>query len=213
VTHLKKQSINIFLVIVIGIFVGLQVDIKDNPTKVDNEIFSDESMKDKETEITTGLTPKYLIDFLSENGFTVSPVDKGKMSDIYTAKMKVGNTNIVVYVDIYHERKSNQIKLIETTIDGSYYITYSNQKEAEQLVTKVATNYLVPLASIPYHTSKPEEAKNWVKTHIPNSYAQEPKEKTSTKFGLGSLNIYGTPLMRTFEMDFGYGEIEIADTE
>ncbi|WP_144697724.1 hypothetical protein [Fictibacillus phosphorivorans] len=133
------------------------------------------------------------------------------MSDIYTAKLNVGNTNVVIYVDIYLERKSDQVKLIETTIDGSYYVTTSNNKEAEQFVTKVATNFLVPFAALPYNTSRPEEAEKWVKAHITDSYDHEPKEETSKKIEMGTLNIYGNQLMRTFEMDFGYGDITIED--
>lgn len=96
-------------------------------------------------------------------------------------------------------------------IDESYYITTSNHKEAEQLVTKVTTNFLVPFAALLYNTSRPEEAETWVKTHIRDSYDEDPKEKTSKKIGMGTLNIYGTLLMRTFEMDFGYGDISLKD--
>jgi hypothetical protein len=207
---LKKNSF-ILLVVIAGIVVGLQINKQNDILPIDTEISVIQEKNVVSNGMSTGLTPRYLIDYLTKNGFLVSPVEKGKMSDIYSANMNVGNTNIVIYVDIYHERNSDQIKLIETTLDGSYYVTSENQEEAEELVTKVATNYLIPLASLPYRTSKPEEAKEWVRNNISDSYDDEPKEKTTTKIGLCTFSIYGNPLMRTFEMDFGYSDINIEE--
>jgi hypothetical protein len=166
---------------------------------------SEEKVKKEEIK-SSGLTPEYFEKYLSENGFTMSPVFNGKMSDIYTGKMKVGDTEALIQVDIYHDRKKKEVLLVEVTIDGSYYVSHPNQKKAEELVNKIADSFYVTFAGIPYKTSSPEEAQEWVKSHIHDSYAVEPKEKTSKEFGLATMNIYGNPLMRFLEIDFGYSD-------
>jgi hypothetical protein len=178
-------------------------EIKAKETKKSTQ--SEEKVKKEEIK-SSGLTPEYFEKYLSENGFTMSPVFKGEMSDIYSGKMKVGDTEALIQVDIYHDRKKKEVLLVEVTIDGSYYVSHPNQKKAEELVTKIADSFYVTFAGIPYKTSSPEEAQAWVKSHIHDSYAVEPKEKTSKEFGLATMNIYGNPLMRFLEIDFGYAD-------
>ena len=93
---------------------------------------------------------------------------------------------------------------METNIDASGYVLHPNQKEVEDLVNQVASNYFVPLAQIPYNASEPEIAGKWINANLLNSYDDEPKEKTSAKIGPATINIYGNPLFRTLEMDFGF---------
>ena len=98
-------------------------------------------------------------------------------------KISLSDSNIVVQVDVYHERSSGEVLLVETNIDASGYVLHPNQKEVEDLVNQVASNYFVPLAQIPYNASEPDVAGQWVNTNLLNSYDDEPKEKTSTKIG------------------------------
>ena len=70
---------------------------------------------------------------------------------------------------------------METNIYASGYILHPNQKEVEDLVNQVASNYFVPLAQIPYNASEPEIAGQWINANLLNSYDDEPKEKTSAK--------------------------------
>ena len=98
-------------------------------------------------------------------------------------KISLSDSNIVVQVDVYHERSSGEVLLVETNIDASGYVLHPNQKEVEDLVNQVASNYFVPLAQIPYNAPEPDVAGQWVNTNLLNSYHDEPKEKTSTKIG------------------------------
>lgn len=79
-----------------------------------------------------------------------------------------------------------------------------NQQEATNIVTQVANSYFVPLAAFPYNTSNPQQASDWVKSQIRTSFSDQPKEKTRKIIGIASINIFGTPLLRTLEIDFGF---------
>src|SRR5690606_5164843 len=125
-------------------------------------------------------------------------------SDIYTAKYTIPDSQILVQVDVYFERSSQQVLLIESNIDASWYITETNQKYYEEYVNKAANNYFSAFASLPYAGSEPDVATEWVQSNILTSYSSEPKERTSTSIGPATINIFGSPLVRTLEIDFGF---------
>ncbi|KAB7671667.1 hypothetical protein [Bacillus sp. B1-b2] len=207
---MKLNPYILSIVIILGILVGLSTNLdtesKSNEAlSVSNDSESTTSANEQEIveEIKTGLTPDYVMDYLSNNGFSISPVYRGETTDIYRGEIKPGNTELMITVDLYYKRESEDIVLIETNIDGSYYVNY-NQTKVEDLVTEAAQKYFIPLVAMPYKTSDPDQAKEWVKLHISDSYSHEPKDKTTTTIGIGTINIYGNPIFRTLELDFGF---------
>lgn len=144
------------------------------------------------------------MEHLQKNGFEILPVTAGTTTDIHTGTLDLNNSNFVVLVDVYFERSSQKILLIETNIDGSAYIDHPDQSEVENTANKIAENYFVPIAKIPFKEPEENEAGEWVKANIHSSYSTDPKEKTSTQVGAATINIFGNPLMRTLEIDFGF---------
>ncbi|WP_046178625.1 hypothetical protein [Domibacillus tundrae] len=198
------------IVVLAALYIGFDATNKQNvsseiATKQALSLESEEENQANEQKTDTNdpqLDPTMLVDFFVENDYTASPIFTGETCDIYTVK----NTyeNVQVQVDIYYERKTEKVVLVESNVDGSYYFAHPDQEGAEKLVTQVANSIFVPLAKLPYNTAKPEEAAEWVQSHIDDSYAVEPKEKTSNHVGLATINIFGSPLFRTLELDFGF---------
>ena len=207
---MKLNPVILIIVVALAIYIGINSNGGQSSATTD-EIETTNLPKEKEmieqAQVqSSGLTPNYLMNTLSENGFEILPKFKGTTCDIYTGKMKISDSNVIVQVDVYHERSSGEVLLVETNIDASAYVDHSNQKEVEDLVNKVANNFFIPLASIPYKGSEPEAAGTWVKSNLLTSYSVEPKEKTSTKIGPATINIFGNPLFRTLEIDFGFAD-------
>jgi hypothetical protein len=205
---MKLNPVILLIVIALAVYIGL--DIKNGQIKpIVNDGYKPVSTTEtpnKKLGKQTGITPEYLMNYLSENEFEILPVFTGATCDIYTGKISLSDSKIEVRVDLYHERSSGEVLLVETNIDASSYIAYANQIEVEELVNEVARSYFIPLANIPYQGSEPDKAGQWVNSNILTSYADEPKDKTSTKIGPATINIFGNPLFRTLEMDFGFGE-------
>lgn len=86
----------------------------------------------------------------------------------------------------------------------SHYVNHSQQKQVLSMVNEVTESYFVHFVKIPYSGSDPEKAGEWVISKLPTSFNFDADEKTTTKIGPATLNIYGTPLMRFLEIDFGY---------
>lgn len=200
---MKLNPVILIIIIIAAVYIGLNINDEQVSTINSDNEKSDEIINSKEN---TGLTPKYFMDYLSKNNFKVSPVFRGTTSDIYSGKTLLSNSNIEVQVDVYHERESNEVLLVEVNITALGYVDHPNQKEVEELVNKVANGYFIPFAKIPYKGSEPEAAEQWVKSNLLTSYSIEPKEKTSTKIGPATFNIYGNPLFRTLEIDFGFAD-------
>ena len=204
---MKVNPYILFVLILAAILLSLKMnDALPLPIQVDDKQLTPTTELNSvdKIESSSGLTPEYFMKFFSENGFTVLPVFAGKTSDIYTGKVIVDDTNIEFRIDVYYERSSKEILLIEGIIDGSYYVNSPNENEVVELLDKAANSYFGSLASLPYTTSKPNDAESWIKNSIIKSYSREPKEKMSQQFGLATINIYGTPLLRTLEIDFGF---------
>jgi len=210
---MKLNPVILIIVIALAVYIGLdikngqikpianQVNIPNSATESPNKNI----IKQKSKNIS-GITPEYLMNYLKENKFEILPVFTGATCDIYTGKTSISESKIEIQVDLYHERSSGEVLLVETNIDASGYIYHSNQREVEELINKVVSNYFIPLASIPYQSSEPDKASQWVNSNILTSYSEEPKDKTSTKIGSATINMFGTPLFRTLEIDFGFAE-------
>lgn len=204
---MKVRHVILFLVVISAIYIGLNINNESfnyssadsNEKIVKNHVPAQESEEKK-----TSLSPTYIMDYLKGNGFEISPTFSGTTSDIYTAKYTIPDSQILVQVDVYFERSSQQILLIESNIDASWYITETNQKYYEEYVNKAANNYFSAFASLPYAGSEPNVAIEWVQSNILTSYSSEPKERTSTSIGPATINIFGSPLFRTLEIDFGF---------
>ncbi|MFD2214966.1 hypothetical protein [Metabacillus endolithicus] len=216
---MKLNPAILSIVVIAAVIVGLQLNgtsivsleettnIEENKSTNTNSAETKTSNNTTENPTSSGLTPEFFEKFYSQNNFDILPVYSGTSSDIYPAQ--IIHDDIEVHFDAYHNRKTDEILLIEVNIDGSYYYNHTNQQEVEDYITNLAETYFVGMAAIPYRTSTPDEAKEWVRSHIKDSYAVEPKEKTSKKFGNATINVYGSPLFRTLEIDFGYAEKNI----
>jgi hypothetical protein len=197
-------------VVIAAVYVGLNLNYSANTT-ASKEVESTDNLNDSTVKITSekphrkssGLTPEYLTEYLEKIGFTNQGIFTGKTTDIYSFDTFAGNSKVQVSVVFYFERETREILLIETTIDGSNYLGH-DQKEATNLVNKVADTYFVPLAAFPYKTSNPQLASDWISSQITTSFSDQPKEKTRKVIGIASINIFGSPLLRTMEMDFGF---------
>jgi hypothetical protein len=197
-------------VVIAAVYVGLNLNYSAN-TNASKEVASTENANnhiaktssEKPHRKSSGLTPEYLTKYLTTNGFTDQGIFTGKTTDIYSFDTYAGNSKVQVSVVFYFERETQEILLIETTIDGSNFLAY-DQKKATDLVNKVAKTYLVPLAAFPYKTSNPQLASEWINSQITTSFSEQPKEKTRKVIGIASINIFGSPLLRTMEMDFGF---------
>ena len=198
---MKINPIILVIVIISAVYIGLKV----NDTQK-NSISYETKDNIKKVSTSPNLSPEYIMDYLSENGFDILPIYKGTRSDIFSGVMSISDSNIQIQVDVYQERSSNKILLIETNIDASSYYSTTNQKEIENIVNEVAKNFFVPLVQMPYDGSNPEKAANWVDSKILTSYSDKPKEKTSTKIGPATINIFGDQYFRTLEIDFGFAE-------
>lgn len=201
---MKLNPIILFIVIATAIYIGLNIN-NEQVNQINLNGNNEETIKGKEQ---TGLTPKYFMDYLSKNNFEIFPVFRGTTSDIYSGRTFLSDSKIEVQVDVYHERESDEVLLIEVNITAVGYVNHPDQKGAEDLVNKVAEGYFIPFAKIPYNGSDPEAAEQWVKSNLLSSYSVEPKGKTSTVIGPATINIYGNPLFRTLEIDFGFAEWE-----
>jgi len=207
---MKLHPLILLIVIIVAVIVGMNAKDISFSELLENEDLQVRESAEASTSANTassnssGLTPEYFTKFFKDNNFKVLPVYKGNTSDIYTGKLDVEETNIEVRLDVYYERSSKEVLLIESTIEGIYYMDYHNQQEAIDLVNKVAEHYFGVFASIPYHSSSPAEAESWIKDHIKESYAETRVDELSKQFGLANFNTYGTPLVRTLEIDFGF---------
>ncbi|MED4454177.1 hypothetical protein [Metabacillus fastidiosus] len=146
------------------------------------------------------LSPEYLVDYLSKNGFYILPVSKKEKYDIYRGEKSLHDSNIVVQVEIHYERVSEKALVVKADIDASRYKNYGNQKEVENLVNQVAGTYFVQLARIPYDGLEPEAAGKWVYSNLLTSYSDDLKEKTGTKIGEAVISMSGNRLHRTLEI-------------
>ena len=129
---MKLTHVILIFVIASALYVGLKL----NSTELipvahnDTNTVSRTEIEQKPKNLS-GINPDYLMNFLSENGFDIIPVFAGATCDIYTGKLLLSDSNILVQVDVYHERSSSEVLLIETNIDASGYITHPNQLEVE----------------------------------------------------------------------------------
>lgn len=210
---MKLNPVILIIVIAFAVYIGFdikngQIEPIANQSNVPNSAAEspNKNIVKQNSRNISGITPEYLMTYLKENKFEILPVFTGATCDIYSGKTYISDSKIEIQVDLYHERSSGEVLLVETNIDASGYITYANQLEVEELINKVASNYFIPLASIPYQGSEPDKAGKWVNSNILTSYSEEPKDKTSTKIGPATINIFGNPLFRTLEIDFGFAE-------
>lgn len=201
---MKINPIILIIVIISGIYIGLKI----NDTQFNSMSSDTKSTKDKIEKVSSSpnLSPEFIMDYLSENGFDILPIYKGTRSDIYSGAMSISDSDIKIQVDVYQERSSDKILLIETNIDAISYYSTTNQKEIENVVNEVASKFFVPLVQMPYDGSNPEKAAKWVDSKILTSYSEKPKEKTSTKIGTATINIFGDQYFRTLEIDFGFAD-------
>lgn len=204
---MKAQHIILFLVIISAVYIGLNI----NNESLFSSYISEEDSSSQEVaspqqtpEITSPIDPSYIMDYLESVGFVISPVVDGATSDIYTAKYTIPDSYIRVQVDVYFERSSQQVLLVESNIDASWYGTETNQQHYEDQVNKVALNFFGSFATLPYTNSNPDAAQKWVESNIATSYSSDLLGKTSTIIGPATINLFGSPLLRTLEIDFGF---------
>lgn len=216
---MKLNPYILLFIVILGVGIGLSINgklpniatmissVKDEYNNIVNPVDPSTTEATPVTSTlegsTTNITPEYVMDFLEKNDFSIKPVYHGKTTDIYGAELDVPNTLITVSVDVYEERSTKKVLLIESNIDTFRYTNY-NVKQLENLVNQVANHYFVAFAKIPYYGSKPSVAGQWVKKNILTSYDEQPKDKTRTKIGPAQINIFGDPLFRTLEIDFGF---------
>lgn len=199
---IKLNPIIILIAIVIGVYIGFST--KKQISSQDEMLSENRESESSSQEALPSDYTEDLMQYLSENEFEILPVFRGATSNIYTAKKILGDSKVLVQLDVYVERKSNKILLIETIIDASHYVNHPQQKQVLNMVNEVTESYFSHFVKIPYNGSNPEKASEWVISKLPTSFNFDADEKTTTKIGPATLNIYGTPLMRFLEIDFGY---------
>ncbi|ETP70346.1 hypothetical protein G159_02115 [Planococcus glaciei CHR43] len=204
---MKVHFVILFLVIISAAYIGLNITnqpvTSPSPTEGDSQILQEVSPQ-QSPDITSPIDPSYVMDYLESIGFILSPVFEGDTTDIYTAKYTIPDSHIGVQVDVYFERSSQQVLLIESNIDASWYVRETDQQYYEDYVNKAARNLFGSFATLPYVGSNPEAAREWVESNIITSYSTELPGKTTTIIGPATINLFGSPLLRTLEIDFGF---------
>ncbi|MDW2876490.1 MULTISPECIES: hypothetical protein [Bacillaceae] len=206
---MKLNPYILLLVVAAAIYIGININEESLLQTEINKTSTHAKQAAQKTAVksiqdTPDISPEHIMEHLQKNGFEILPISAGKTTDIYTGTMALNNSNFVLQVDVYFERSSQKVLLIETNIDASAYIDHPDQSEVENTVNKMAENYFIPIAKIPFKGTEENEAGEWVKANIHNSYSNATKEKTSTQVGAATINIFGNPLMRTLEIDFGF---------
>ncbi|MFD1863041.1 hypothetical protein [Planococcus chinensis] len=202
---MKLQYIILFLVIISAVYVGLNISYQPvNLFESDEEEDSFQQEVPQQAETTSPIDPHYVMDYLDSIGFVVSPVFDGATTDIYTAKYTIPDSYVQVQVDVYFERSSQQVLLIESNVDASWYSTETNQQYFEEYVNETALSLFSSFVTIPYKGSNPDMAREWVESNILTSYSTALPGKTSTIIGPATINLFGSPLLRTLEIDFGF---------
>ncbi|MFD1037799.1 hypothetical protein ACFQ3N_05165 [Virgibacillus byunsanensis] len=193
-----------FIIIVVGIITVIVIGLN----VINNTILFEDSVDEEEInlEADNGLTPEYLMDYLSENNFNISPVSSKENYDVYAAKRYVGDIDVTVQVDVYYDRERDKVLLIKSTIDGSYYEDYDNPQVVEQMVTEITKEYLEALISFPYNSSEPERARDWLETHVASAYNDS--NEMSVDIGLATIHLSGSSLVRVMEMDFEVDKLQ-----
>ena len=202
---MKAHLIILIIVIISAVYVGL--NITNSPVTPSNSAEEEDLFQlevPQQTETTSPIDPHYVMDYLDSIGFVVSPVFDGATTDIYTAKYTIPDSYIQIQVDVYFERSSQQVLLVESNIDASWYVTETNQQYYEDYVNEAALSLFSSFVTIPYEGSNPDMAREWVEANILTSYSKALPEKTSTIIGPATINLFGSPLLRTLEIDFGF---------
>lgn len=204
---MKAQHVILFLVIISAVYIGLNINNGSlTPSYISEEESPTQEVAPPQqvSETTSPIDRSYVMDYLESVGFVISPVFDGATTDIYTANYTIPDSYIRVQVDVYFERSSQQVLLVESNIDASWYVTETNQQYYEDYVNKAALNLFGAFATLPYTGSNPDAAKEWVESNIIASYSSDLPGKTSTTIGPATINLFGSPLLRTLEIDFGF---------
>ena len=204
---MKAQHVILFSVIIAALYIGLNINNGSvNPlyTFEEKSPTQEVTSSKQPPETTSPIDPTYVMDYLESAGFVISPVFEGATTDIYTAKYTIPDSYVRVQVDVYFERSIQQVLLIESNIDASWYITETNQQYYEDYVNEAALNLFGSFSALPYTGSDSDAAREWVESNIITSYSTELSGKTSTIIGSATINLFGSPLLRTLEIDFGF---------
>lgn len=202
---MKAHFIILILVVISAVYIGLNITYQ--PVNLSDSAEEENSFQQavpQQAKTSSPIDPHYVMDYLDSIGFVVSPVFDGATTDIYTARYTIPDSYIQVQVDVYFERSSQQVLLVESNIDASWYITETNQQYFEDYVNEAALSLFSSFVTLPYEGSNPDMAREWVESNILSSYSTDLPGKTSTIIGPATINLFGSPLLRTLEIDFGF---------
>ncbi|MED4400462.1 hypothetical protein [Metabacillus fastidiosus] len=87
---MKLNPVVLMIVIASAVFIGLNINSERLGIAFE-----------RNEEKAPVLSPEYLVDYLSKNGFYILPVSKKEKYDIYRGEKSLHDSNIVVQVEIH----------------------------------------------------------------------------------------------------------------